>query len=189
MRITGGEKRGRILKAPDGLTVRPTTDKIRQAIFNILAHETPGARVLDLFCGCGTLGIEALSRGAESVVFVDQSKRSLESLQANLRELSLEPEIMGMDWKTALGRLAQQNRAFDLILADPPYGEFSSETIAKALKSTQEFSLLAPEGVFIMESAADSPAATEKSGLRLIKVRKFGQTKLAFYTHNNGSVE
>lgn len=186
MRVTGGEYRGRKLKAPAGLDVRPTTDKIRQAIFNILAHETPGARVLDLFCGCGSLGIEALSRGAESVVFVDEANKSLQSLRGNLAELSLEAEILALDWKVALRRLSESGRTFDLIFADPPYGRIAAKTIVAGLTPNGAASLLAPDGIFIMESEIEAQPAGE---LRVLKERKFGQTKITFYTHKNNETE
>jgi 16S rRNA (guanine(966)-N(2))-methyltransferase RsmD len=160
--------------------VRPTTDKIRQSIFNILAHETPGARILDLFCGSGALGIEALSRGAESVMFVDESKKSLQALEKNLTDLNLAAETVLLDWKAALGQLTERNLSFDLIFADPPYHQVKIETICKSLVSGPGSALLAPDGIFIMESEAEAKVG---KALRLLKERKFGQTKVGFYTH------
>lgn len=188
MRITGGELRGRTISAPRGMAVRPTTDKVRQSIFNILAHEIPEAKVIDLFCGCGSLGLEALSRGAESVVFVDVSEKSIRSLQQNLKSLDLKSEVIQADWHTALNKLRESGRSFDLVFADPPYHDVKPEWIARqvfpdALKTDRDTpALLGPEGILIIESEADAPPV---ESARLLKERTFGQTKVSFYTHLN----
>ena len=184
MRVTGGDLRGRTLTAPYGLQVRPTTDKIRQAIFNILAYETPDARALDLFCGSGALGIEALSRGAESVIFVDQGAKSITALKENLASLGLDGEILKHDWREAVRRLRGRGVQCGLVFADPPYRRVSASTIWRALteKPDQSPSLLAEGGILIIESAADETPAQRA---RILKERVFGQTKVTFYTHPN----
>jgi 16S rRNA (guanine966-N2)-methyltransferase len=185
MRITGGSFRGRRLQAPPGKEVRPTTDKVRQAIFNILAHETPGAQVLDLFAGSGALGIEALSRGAESSVFVEKYRQPLQSLRRNLANISLSPRVIEADWLAGVKTLALENQQFDLIFADPPYGMFSGDTLAEPLlgdvssDGAPESTLLAPEGILIIESSASDEAVTK---MTLLKERLFDTTRVSFYS-------
>ena len=175
MRVTGGVWRGRPLLAPRGLTTRPSTDKTRQAIFNILSHETPEARVLDLFAGSGALGIEALSRGAKSAIFVDQSSRVVDVLKRNLESLELSKRVINSDWKKALKTLGQGGHEFELIFADPPYDEFPQEEVAAEICKV---SLLARDGILIIES---SVRATPASSLTLLKTRVFGHTQISFY--------
>jgi 16S rRNA (guanine966-N2)-methyltransferase len=122
MRIIAGRWRGRRIVAPAGRDVRPTTDRVREAWMSMLAPELDGARVVDLFAGSGALGLEALSRGAASVVFVEQGRDALEALRRNVATLGAEPHVQivradAARWAEALAPLA-----FDLALADPPYG-------------------------------------------------------------------
>lgn len=174
MRVTGGTLKGRPLTAPAGQHVRPTIDKVREAVFNILAHEVPGAAVLDLFAGSGTLGIEALSRGAESAVFVENASAATLFLQKNLDQLQLEALTLQMDWSAALKRLAQNRQRFDLIFADPPYQKFTPAQIADAVAESR---LLAPNGILIIETDAKADADLS---LPVLKRRSFGQTQLIF---------
>lgn len=174
MRVTGGILKGRQLTAPAGQHVRPTIDKVREAVFNILAHEVPGAAVLDLFAGAGTLGIEALSRGAESAVFVENASAATRVLQKNLDQLHLEALTLQMDWSAALKRLAENRQRFDLIFADPPYQKFTPAQIADAVAESR---LLAPNGILIIETDAKADADLS---LPVLKRRSFGQTQLIF---------
>ncbi len=184
MRITGGSFRGRRLAVPTGKEVRPTTDKVRQAMFNILVHEIPDARTLDLFAGSGALGIEALSRGAKSAVFIEKHRQPLQSLHSNLSNIPLEPRVIEADWQAGIKTLALENQQFDLIFADPPYGLLSGDTIVEALigdTSTNralDSTLLAPEGILIIESSASDEAVTK---MKLLKERIFDTTKISFY--------
>ena len=174
MRVTAGTLKGRRLKAPAGQSVRPTIDKVREAIFNVLAHEVPGAAVLDLFAGAGTLGIEALSRGAESAVFVEKSSSAIRVLRENLNELQLTAQTMEIDWSAALSRLMENRVRFDLIFADPPYQMFTPAQIADAVAESR---LLAPDGILIIETDAKADADLS---LPVLKRRSFGQTQLIF---------
>lgn len=174
MRVTGGTLKGRQLTAPAGQHVRPTIDKVREAVFNILAHEVPGAAVLDLFAGAGTLGIEALSRGAESAVFVENASAATRVLLKNLDQLQLEALTLQMDWSAALKRLAENRQRFDLIFADPPYQKFTPAQIADAVAESR---LLAPNGILIIETDAKADADLS---LPVLKRRSFGQTQLIF---------
>ena len=126
MRITGGKAARRILKVPKGLAVRPTPDLVKQAVFNSLGGRVVGARVLELFAGTGALSLECLSRGAVSAVCVEKSSRHAEVLRQNFRVASFPPETMQVrvqDVFAAIAQLAAAGERFDLILADPPYGE------------------------------------------------------------------
>jgi 16S rRNA (guanine966-N2)-methyltransferase len=126
MRIIGGSAGGRLLKAPKGHAVRPTPDLVRQAIFNSLGERVGGATVLELFAGTGALSLECLSRGAAGAVCVEKSDRHATILRANLQTANIDParlEVRIQDAFAALSQLAAGDRRFDLIFADPPYGE------------------------------------------------------------------
>src|SRR5437016_5065813 len=126
MRIIGGTAAGLLIKVPKGFDVRPTPDLVRQAIFNSLGPRVAGARVLDLFSGSGALGLECISRGAASVLSVERSNRHAAMIRQNLRATHLLAEVFELrvqDVFTVIGQLARAGRQFDLILADPPFGE------------------------------------------------------------------
>src|SRR5947208_334604 len=126
MRITGGQAARRILKAPKGLDVRPTPDLVKQAVFNSLGHRVVGARVLELFAGTGALSLECLSRGAKSALCVEKSSRHAEVLRRNVELAGFSAAALHVrlqDVFAALTQLSSAGEQFDLILADPPYGE------------------------------------------------------------------
>src|SRR5262245_31135396 len=126
MRITGGRQARRILKVPKGLDVRPTPDLVKQAVFNSLGSRVHGARVLELFAGTGALSLECLSRGAASALCIEISERHAAVLRQNLQAAGFAPETLRVrvqDVFSAIGQLAEAKERFDLILADPPYGE------------------------------------------------------------------
>ncbi len=126
VRIIAGRFRGRNLAAPKSAAVRPTADRVREAVFSILGERVVGSRVLDLFAGTGAMGLEALSRGAAHAVFVDHQRSSVVLIRANLERCGVRPregEILAMSASAAVSRLASQNRLFDLIFMDPPYGK------------------------------------------------------------------
>jgi 16S rRNA (guanine966-N2)-methyltransferase len=121
MRVVAGLYRGRTLVAPPGSATRPTSDRIREALFSILGPSVQGARVLDLYAGSGALGIEALSRGAASAVFVDQSEQAVAAIRANLDALGIEAPVHRMQARAALGLPPTASAAYDLVFLDPPY--------------------------------------------------------------------
>jgi 16S rRNA (guanine966-N2)-methyltransferase len=126
MRITGGKAARRLLKVPKGFDLRPTPDLVKQAVFNSLGNRVPGARVLELFAGTGALSLESLSRGAVSAVCVEKSARHAQVLRENFQTAGFAPEVLQVrvqDVFTAIGQLEQESQRFELILADPPYGE------------------------------------------------------------------
>jgi 16S rRNA (guanine966-N2)-methyltransferase len=157
MRITGGNAARRILKVPKGLEVRPTPDLVKQAVFNSLGARVVGARVLELFAGSGALSLECLSRGATSAIGIEKSHRHAEFIRRNAATAGFEPkvEVRVQDVFTALAQFADGGRQFDLILADPPYGEKNvgrrSTSLAQQLLDDPHLpKLLAPGGRFVL---------------------------------------
>ncbi|SYZ74644.1 Methyltransferase [Candidatus Zixiibacteriota bacterium] len=176
MRVTGGKYKGRLLKSAPGMAARPTTDKVRQSIFNILMNDIEGKTVLDLFAGAGTLGIEALSRGAVSAVFIEIAHQQFTAIRQNLKSLDLQEELIQADYLKGCRQLAREGRQFDIIFADPPYEKIPpGEVIAAVL----EYNLLAPGGFLIIEHKAGVVNTDDK--MTLLKNRKFGQTEVTFY--------
>ena len=178
MRIIGGKYRSRVLAEFAGDDVRPTSDRAREALFNILSLKIYGARVLDLFAGSGALGIESLSRGAKEAVFNDFSKDSLAILKKNLSALKIpvngeEAKVWNFDYLVCL---EQARGAFDLIFIDPPYRFDYGE---KALKKIAERGLLTENGVAVYER--DRPFEGEIEGLEKYDERKYGKAYLSFF--------
>lgn len=172
MRVIAGRLRGRpLLGPPDG--VRPTSDRVRESLFARLG-DVSGCHVLDLYAGTGALGIEAASRGAERVVAVDRSARSLKTLQRNLTRLELEPmfEVIRADARGVLRRLAARGERFDLVFLDPPY---ASGEMEEALAGLVESGLLSSGAVVVAESAKRHPVAPV-AGLVLEHERSYGDT-------------
>lgn len=158
MRITGGQQARRILKVPKGYDVRPTPDLVKQAVFNSLGSRVEGARVLELFAGTGALSLECLSRGAASALCIEKSERHSNVLRQNVQTAGFPPEavqIRVQDVFTAIAQLAEAKARFDLIFADPPYGEknVARRSTSFAQKLLDNFtlpSLLADSGQFIL---------------------------------------
>ena len=181
MRITGGEFRGRALTEPPDDRVRPTSDKVRQAIFNILAHNDfgfalVGAKVIDLFAGTGALGLEALSRGASLALFIDDSAESRALIRTNVEALNLTgaTKIWRRD-ATALGPLAAgAGGPFTLAFLDAPYRKGLTE---KALASLADGGWLAPGALAIAETAADERLSAP-AGYRMLDTRAYGETAI-----------
>lgn len=174
MRIIGGKYRGRTLVPFKGREVRPTSDRAKESLFNILAPEISGANVLDLFCGTGGIGLEALSRGADLVVFNDISQESLDILRRNLALLRADARIYNLDYRTLLERTELK---FDIIYIDPPY---KTSFGADALRLIAERELLNTGGVAVFES--DKPFEGEVAGLVRYDERKYGIAHLTFFT-------
>src|SRR5207249_4792179 len=187
MRIIGGTAGGRLLKAPKGHEVRPTPDLVRQAVFNSLGARVAGARVLELFAGTGALSLECLSRGAVHALCVEKSNRHAEFVRQNLAAARLDParlEVRVQDAFSALAQLAGAASRFDLILADPPYGEKnlgcrSTSFAQRLLHSAHLRALLRSGGLFVLGHAKrdtlDLPNAWEE-----IRVLKHGDTVMRF---------
>ncbi|MGD9506148.1 MAG: 16S rRNA (guanine(966)-N(2))-methyltransferase RsmD [Syntrophobacteraceae bacterium] len=135
MRIVAGAFRGRRLNPPKGRAVRPTTDRVREAVFSIIATRVPGARVLDLFAGTGAMGLEALSRGAAHAVFVDRSPESIRLIQSNIALCNASERVAVIHdaAQRAIRRLEEQGEKFDIVFLDPPYGERGVDNALLAL--------------------------------------------------------
>ncbi len=182
MRITGGEWGGRILVAPKGLDVRPTQDRVREALWSMLMNEISGASFLDLFAGTGAVGLDALSRGAARATFVELDRRHLEAVRANAAALpgaSARAEFVLADayqWIATAGR----GRRFDLAFADPPYALGAERGLAGALAALAQGDVVRHGGVFAAETGARQ-RAEEAVGWDLCRDREYGKTRLLVY--------
>lgn len=171
MRVITGTARGRRLSEPKGMDIRPTTDKVKESIFNIVQFDIEGRRVLDLFAGTGQLGIEALSRGAKSVVFVDQSREAVKLVKDNLEHCQLQAEVFQADSLSFLERCGK----FDLIFIDPPY---ASELVDKAMEKIIKFDILSESGIIICETACEKELLPLAEPYFITKVYNYGKVKL-----------
>jgi 16S rRNA (guanine966-N2)-methyltransferase len=180
MRVVGGRLRSRPLRGPKSDAVRPTSDRLREALFNILTHSygdpVTGARVLDLFAGTGALGIEAISRGAAYALFVDEGVEARALLRDNIESLGLGgvTRIFRRD-ATRLG-LAHPLEPFSLVFLDPPYGRGFAE---KALAAAREGGWLKPDALVVVEEAADAGFTTPEAFTELER-RKYDDTEFVF---------
>ena len=180
MRIVGGELRGRTLVTPRSDAIRPTTDRTREAIFNIIASRRPGgpegARVLDLFAGTGALGIEALSRGAAMCLFIEDASEARGIIRDNVETFGLtgRTKIFRRD-ATSLGVVGTM-QPFDLVFADPPYGKGLGE---RALESALTGGWLAPGALIVIEEASNAAFAVP-AGFSLADEREYGDTIIRF---------
>lgn len=177
MRITGGEARGRVIPSPAGLQVRPTGSKIRQALFNILGPATiNGARFLDLFSGSGLVGLEALSRGAGSLVCVEEDKAMARAIEASLKHLNYEAEVIQADVRRVLPVLGEDS--FDIVFADPPY---KSQVHAGVLSLLDRYKNVRQGGLIIVEHMKGYALADKIGCIERTSTREYGQTGLTFY--------
>ena len=177
MRVITGKARGVQLKTPEGMLTRPTADRVKEALFSIINFDLPGAAVLDLFGGTGQLGIEALSRGAKSAVFVDQREDACKIIRENLRRTKLEAQgrVVRSDY---LDYLRRSREKFDIILLDPPYAEVFLEN---ALKCITEIDILKTDGIIVAERPVEKALPFEFEGYTRSKDYKYGQTLLTIY--------
>lgn len=177
MRIIAGEWRGRPIAAPKGSdTTRPTSDRVREALFSILTPWLRGARVLDLFAGSGALALEALSRGAEFAVLCDCDRNACKALRSNIDTLSARERtrLMEADALRALDKLSDDGEAFDLIFLDPPY---QSGLLPRVLERIARGGLLREDGRIIAETSSSAPAEAVR-GLTVADTRKYGAAVL-----------
>ncbi|MDG2334013.1 MAG: 16S rRNA (guanine(966)-N(2))-methyltransferase RsmD [Myxococcota bacterium] len=173
LRVVAGSLGGRNL-APPPAGVRPTSDRVRESLFSILG-DLSGDRVLDLYAGTGALGIEALSRGAESLVAVDRAQTSVRVVDRNLRTLGVaeRSEVMRMECRAALRRLADEGNRFDLVFLDPPYADF--DDISGVLDALVACDILQPTGVVVVEGPKRH-SLPRVAGLSVERTRKYGDT-------------
>lgn len=177
MRVITGKARGVQLKTPDGMLTRPTTDRVKEALFSIINFDIPGARVLDLFGGTGQLGIEALSRGAESAVFVDAREEACQLIRENLKRTKLERDgrVIRVDYMDYLDRCREQ---YTIIFLDPPYAK---EFLENALKRITEIDILQSGGIIVTERPLGKELPLEFDGYLRSRDYKYGKTMLTLY--------
>lgn len=183
LRIVAGRLRGRRLRVPPDASMRPTSEIVREALFNILGQDLTGFDVLDLYAGSGALGFEALSRGARRVVFVEADPRAAQALRTSAADLGLEREA-----RLVVGRVenvldrARLGGPFNVILADPPYDRTGEAALVETVDASR---LLSLHGTLVVEREKTTAAETGKSGLLLIRTAEYGRTALDFFKYHN----
>ena len=175
MRVIAGEMRGRQLKTVEGMQTRPTSDKVKGAIFNVLGDKVLDARVLDLFAGTGNLAIEALSRGSHEAVLVEKSRDAHQVILKNIEKMGVShnTKLLLLDAFKYVNRYP--NEVFDLIFLDPPYRE---GLVLKAISAIREHSFLAPNGVIVAETAKDEDLEGDIYPFEIRKTAEYGDTKV-----------
>ena len=183
MRVVAGLAKGRRLKTPFGTSIlRPTSDKVREAIFDIIGPDIEDARFLDLFCGTGAVGLEALSRGARSVVFVDNRSSSIDLIKDNISRCGFEKgfEIMQCDALQAIETLSNRQKRFEYIFLDPPY---SSDPSIKCLEAISSGNLPLPSAGILIEYSVKKPIPEKIFDLISQNEYKFGDTMIKLFHH------
>ena len=177
MRVITGKARGVQLKTPEGELTRPTADRVKEALFSIINFDIPNAKVLDLFGGTGQLGIEALSRGADSAVFVDAREEACALIRENLRRTKMQQQgkVIRSDY---MSYLKQCRETFDIIFLDPPYAE---EFLENSLKKITEIDILRSNGIIVTERPLGKELPFVFDGYERSRDYKYGKTLLTIY--------
>ena len=180
MRVISGKVRGLKLNTPKNQDVRPTTDRVKENLFNMISSYIMDSNILDLFAGTGSLGIECLSRGAKNCVFVDISKESISIVKSNIKKARVENEslVLNLDFKDAVSRLQSQKNKFDVIFMDPPYYK---EMFVDALEKIDNANLLDEDGIIVVEHDTKDILPDKVNRLEKTKDKKYGNTTLTFY--------
>lgn len=183
MRVVSGQYKGKSLKAVPGSSTRPTTDKVKEAIFNMIGPYFEGGTCLDLFAGSGGLGIEALSRGVERTVFVDRDGKAIQTIHDNLKTCHIDgqAEVYRNDFKRALKAIIKREIVFDYIFLDPPYAK---QQLNEILEVIHENRLLSEQGVIVCEHSTDVKLPSSVENLMLIKQESYGIITISIYTWN-----
>ena len=179
MRVITGTARGRKLETLEGEDVRPTTDRVKEAVFSVIQFETEGRDFLDLFAGSGQMGIEALSRGANSAVFVDSAKKSIETVKRNLNTTKLadRARVAQMDWQSFLAINSQQ---FDIAFLDPPYGKGILQSAMQQLPAH-----IKKTGVILAENPLNEEILSEYGEFVLDRQYRYGKIKISTFRHKD----
>ncbi len=191
MRIIAGKAKGRVLVAPKAKILRPTTDRVKESLFNILSVE--GRRFLDLFAGAGSVGLEAASRGASKVLFVESNRACAQAIRANIERCGFlnmpvgetdeggigDIEVIECPADRALRLLGHRGDRFDVVFVDPPYGK---SAVDAALRLIQSLGLLAPGGVVVVQHSVRDDIPARREGYRVDDSRRYGDTALSFLT-------
>jgi 16S rRNA (guanine(966)-N(2))-methyltransferase RsmD len=188
MRVISGSAKGRPLKAVPGMSTRPTTDKVKEALFSMIGPYFAGGQALDLFAGTGGLGIEALSRGMDKAIFVDIEKKSIEVIRENLQATGLteKAEVYRNEASKALKALAKRKAKFDLIFLDPPY---RLKIIEDLLALMEEGRLFAQGATVVIEHDAKDVYEGDTSKLTWIRRADYGDTAITLYRYINESID
>lgn len=181
MRVISGKARGKKLVSLEGLTTRPTLDRVKEALFNIIQFDIENKRILDLFAGSGALGIEALSRGANSATFCDNSYEAIQVIKTNIENTKNVDKsiVINKDYSLALNSLSKQNKKFNIIFLDPPY---KTDFGIKALKAILDLEILAKDGMIILETDDEQKEQEiiHIQGINVFDKRKYGKVMLIF---------
>ncbi len=179
MRIIGGQAKGQRLISPEGTDVRPTSDRVREAIFNSIQKRVADSIVIDLYAGAGSLGIEALSRFARKAYLIDRSQKQIQLIKKNLEKTQLDNAVlMCHEVEDAIKILIDQKVQADIIFMDPPYGHNYIETTLRPLSGN---TILAPEGIIVAECGRNEQIPDEVNNLHLSSIKRYGYTKIAYY--------
>jgi 16S rRNA (guanine(966)-N(2))-methyltransferase RsmD len=176
MIITGGEARGRRIASPEGITARPTASKIRQALFNILGARVRESNFLDIFAGSGLIGLEALSRGAETVTYIEENRKMTRAIEVSLNQLSYRAEIHVGEFRQIVPRLPKHS--YDIIFADPPYNSPFARLVTQVVDRAK---LLKEGGVLVVEHLRGCEFPGDLETLEHFDTRFYGQTGLSFF--------
>ncbi|HAX74177.1 MAG TPA: 16S rRNA (guanine(966)-N(2))-methyltransferase RsmD [Firmicutes bacterium] len=188
MRVVAGTFKGRSIKPVKGMNTRPTTDKVKESIFNIIGPYFDGGVGLDLFGGSGNLGIESLSRGIEKMVFVDKDFTAFQTIKENLRELKLDKqaEVYKNDAFKALNALAKRKVQFDLILLDPPY---KGQKINEIIEFINEHEMLAEDGIIMAEYLKEDTLHNDVGDIHQVKRVEYGITAISIFERYTEEVQ
>ncbi|MFZ4437312.1 MAG: 16S rRNA (guanine(966)-N(2))-methyltransferase RsmD [Syntrophales bacterium] len=191
MRIIGGEAKGRVVHLPPGSRIRPTTDRVKESLFNIL-RSVEGSTFLDLFAGSGNVGLEALSRGARFATFVEKDIRLVRALQASIAQLGFGSmaEVIANDAEAGLKRIVQKGDRFDIIFADPPYDQGMVGTPRRKVSPVPEWpdmrKVLAENGIIVIQhSVREKPEELRVQPWMVADQRRYGDTVLTFLKEND----
>ncbi|WP_339149784.1 MULTISPECIES: 16S rRNA (guanine(966)-N(2))-methyltransferase RsmD [unclassified Sutcliffiella] len=185
MRVVSGKWKGRQLKAVPGMNTRPTTDKVKEAVFNIIGPYFDGGLALDLFGGSGSLGIEAISRGMDKAIFVDKDGKAIQTIKQNVEAFDLKEqvEVYRNDAIRALNALKKREIQFDLILLDPPYKKHHLEDL---IHKISEYGLLSPTGLIMAEHSNDVKLPKQMGGFIRTRQEDYGLTVISVYRPSRG---
>lgn len=189
VRVVSGSAKGRPLKSVPGSGTRPTTDKVKEAVFSMIGPYFEGGAVLDLFAGTGGLGIEALSRGMESAVFVDMDPKSIDTIRANLKATNLEAsaQVYRNEAGRALSALEKQGRVFDLVFLDPPYRLKHGDEL---MLSMVEKGMLQEDAIIVLEHESSYAYSEDIPGFYRLRQAVYGETTISIYQYEaNPSVD
>ena len=177
MRVITGKARGVLLKTPDGMNTRPTADRVKEAVFSIINFDVPCAKILDLFAGTGQLGIEALSRGADKAVFVDEREDACRLVRENLKRSKLESSAQVVRGD-AISFLSRTKEKFDIIFLDPPYAQ---DLLENSLNLISEIDILQSGGIIVTERPAGKDLLCAFEGYKRSKDYKYGSTLITIF--------